>query len=134
MIDTKTLRIGSHVLVNGKRVRVEGLTTMRMMKGNPLKMLVFPATIISKVYVLTQVESIPITPALLAELGFEHIPGSDMWVLACNRHIQIGRITDDTWTVTIYLRDVSLIDRCMCRYLHEAESFLSLHNVELITE
>lgn len=61
MIDIRTLRIGSHVLVDGKRERVRGLD-----EGNGL-IVRFPAEYVSA----CEVEPIPITSALLEELGFE---------------------------------------------------------------
>ena len=61
-VDVKTLRIGSHVLVNGKRERVRGLD-----EDNGL-IVRFPAE-----YVMAnEVEPISITPDLLKELGFKY--------------------------------------------------------------
>ena len=59
-VDIKSLRIGSHILVDGKRERVRGL-------DDGVGLLVrFPAE-----YTLaSEVEPIPITPELLKELGF----------------------------------------------------------------
>lgn len=123
-VDVKTLRIGSHILVNGKRERVRGLD-----EDNGL-IVRFPAEYVNA----NEVEPIPITPELLTKLGFGHILNTDMWTLKCDRTVQIGRISDKVWTITKYLCQFSLIERCTVRYLHEAEAFLALHNIELIKE
>lgn len=74
MIDIKTLRIGSHVLAEGKRERVRGMD-----EDNGL-IVRFPAE-----YVMAnEVEPIPITPELLKELGFkqdndERLPEYTYW-------------------------------------------------------
>lgn len=61
-VDIKTLRIGSHILVDGKRERVRGLD-----EDNGL-IVRFPAE-----YVMAnKVEPIGITPEHLTELGFEY--------------------------------------------------------------
>lgn len=60
-IDIKTLHIGAHINVNGKRERVRGLD-----EDNGL-MIRFPAEYVNA----SEVEPIPITSALLEELGFE---------------------------------------------------------------
>lgn len=60
-IDIRQLHIGSHIAINGERERVRGLD-----EDNGL-IVRFPAE-----YVMaSEVEPIPITPALLEELGFE---------------------------------------------------------------
>lgn len=61
-VDVKTLRIGSHILVNGKRERVRGLD-----EDNGL-IIRFPAEYVNA----DDVEPIPITAELLAELGFQY--------------------------------------------------------------
>lgn len=59
-VNVKQLRIGSHILVNGKRERVRGLD-----EDNVL-IIRFPAEYV----MVNEVEPIPITPALLEELRF----------------------------------------------------------------
>ena len=60
-VDIKTLTIGSHILVNGKRERIRGLD-----EDNGL-IVRFPAEYVNA----NEVEPMPITFALLKKLGFE---------------------------------------------------------------
>lgn len=61
-VDIKTLRIGSHILVNGKRERVRGLD-----EDNGL-IIRFPAEYVNA----NEVEPISITPEILTEIGFKY--------------------------------------------------------------
>lgn len=129
-VDIKTLRIGSHILVNGKRERVRGLD-----EDNGL-IVRFPAE-----YVMASgVEPIAITPELLAELGFEvnrraflyeyekRWGGTDGFFE--NNYLSFSQITDNIWRVHLYTNGTFYNGQTVVRYLHEAESFLALHNVE----
>lgn len=123
-VDIKQLRIGSHILVNGKRERVRGLD-----EDNGL-IVRFPAE-----YVMAnEVEPIPITAELLVELGFRKEDGfMRLWSKDNNgrfSYIEFSTVRDK-WRLY-----ASGTDGCntVVRYLHEAESFLSLHNNELIKE
>lgn len=123
-VDIKTLRIGSHVLVDGKRERVRGLD-----EDNGL-IVRFPAE-----YVMANdVEPIPITPDLLKELGFRKEDGfMRLWNKDDNGHfsyIEFSAI-GDKWRLYPSGTDGSSI---VVRYLHEAEVFLALLGVELIEE
>lgn len=126
-VDIKTLRIGSHILVNGKRERVRGLD-----EDNGI-IVRFPAG-----YVMTnEVEPIPITPALCEELRFINTSWSGRRIVYTN-----GNEDDDPWIEFKNLKDRWELFVCnngwqgqtVVRYLHEAELFLGLHNVELIKE
>lgn len=123
-VDIKTLRVGSHILVNGKRERVRGLD-----EDNGL-IIRFPAE-----YVMAnEVEPIPITAELLVELGFKKEDGfMRLWSKDDNGHfsyIEFSAIRDK-WRLYPSGTDGS---QTVVRYLHEAEAFLSLHNIELIKE
>lgn len=124
MIDIKALRIGSHILVNGKRERVRGLD-----EDNGL-IIRFPAEYVNA----NGVEPIPITPALLKELGFRKEDGfMRLWSKGDNGHfsyIEFSAIRDK-WRLYPSGTDGS---QTVVRYLHEAESFLGLHNIELMEE
>ena len=122
-IDIKSLRIGSHILVNGKRERVRGLD-----EANGL-IIRFPAE-----YVLaSEVEPIAITPELLKELGFEddktgiakHVGGY---------FIFFHQISYLRWRVSLEGENCMNYGNTLCRYLHEAEALLALHGVELIPD
>ena len=78
-IDIKSLRIGSHILVNGVRARVEQLSTLRYDKNEAFHLLVrgiSPDTgEVGEVGCFVNdeaVEPIAITPELLKELGFKN--------------------------------------------------------------
>lgn len=123
-VDVKTLRIGSHILVNGKRERVRGLD-----EDNGL-IIRFPAEYVNA----NEVEPIPITAGLLVELGFRKEDGfMRLWSKDNNGHfsyIEFSTIRDK-WRLYTSGTDGS---QTVVRYLHEAESFLALHNIELIEE
>lgn len=145
-VNIKTLRIGSHILVNGKRERVRGLD-----EDNGL-IIRFPAE-----YVMAnEVEPIPITPDLLKELGFEDYKkttyreyytkeiGEVRLVNIHGYQYRDKRITfyrmnyrnkiGEMWHCSIAEYNASTAGICIVRYLHEAELFLGLHNIELIKE
>lgn len=127
MIDIKTLRIGPHILVNGKRERVRGLD-----EDNGV-IICFPAEYVNA----NEVEPISITPTLLEELRFINISWSGRRIVYTN-----GNEDDNPWVEFKNLKDRWELFVCnerwqgqtVVRYLHEAELFLGLHNVELITD
>ena len=147
MIDIKTLRVGSHILVNGKRERVRGLD-----EDNGL-IIRFPAEYVNA----NEVEPIPITPDLLKELGFEDYKktkyreyytkeiGEVRLVNIHGYQYRDKRITfyrmnyrrqdwGEMWHCSIAEYNASTAGICIVRNLHEAEAFLALHCVELIKE
>lgn len=115
-IDVKTLRIGSHILVDGKRERVRGLD-----EDNGL-IVRFPAE-----YVLaSEVEPIPISPELLKELGLNVIsPGCfEHWFLG---NFDLTHNTDSCYWD--YEGDIRV------EFLHELEDLYYLkYGVELIPD
>lgn len=68
MINIKSLRIGSHVSVDGKRVRVCGITRRKIGNHHPDER---PDAHLRYARI-HEVEPISITPELLTELGFEY--------------------------------------------------------------
>lgn len=146
-VDIKSLRVGSHILVNGKRERVRGLD-----EDNGL-IVRFPAEYVSA----NEVEPIPITPEILTELGFEErrreypYGTPDVWYidreaaqLEKKNNLIVPTMTvfplgqagyPDWWVIKVITGDKPMrSDNCTVRYLHEAETFLALHGVELINE
>lgn len=121
-VDIKSLRIGSHILVNGKRERVRGLD-----EDNSL-IVRFPAEYV----VVNEIEPIPITAELLSELGFKKEDGfMRLWSKDDNGHFSYIEFSNirDKWRLYPSGTDGS---HTVVRYLHEAELFLALHNIELI--
>lgn len=122
-VDVKTLRIGSHVLVDGKRERVRGLD-----EDNGL-IVRFPAE-----YVMAnEAEAISITHDLLKELGFEE-DKTDIAKRVGGYYIYFHQINNLRWRVSLEEENCTNYGNTLCRYLHEAEVFLALHGVELIKE
>lgn len=123
-VNVKQLRIGSHILVNGKRERVRGLD-----EDNGL-IIRFPAEYVNA----NDVEPIPITAELLVELGFRKEDGfMRLWSKGDNGHfsyIEFSAIRDK-WRLYPSGTDGS---QTVVRYLHEAELFLVLHNIELVKD
>ena len=146
-VDVKQLRVGSHILVNGKCERVRGLD-----EDNGL-IIRFPA----EYAMANEVEPIPITPALLKELGFEErrmeyrygkpyvwyidsesaqIEKENNLVIPTIHVSSLGKAGyADWWVIRVVITDKPMrVSDCTVRYLHEAEAFLGLHNIELIEE
>lgn len=126
-VDIKTLRIGSHILVNGKRERVRGLD-----EDNGL-IVRFPAE-----YVLaSEVEPIAITPELLKELGFKFRKSTGgSWCISDKKggYFYATVCSDSTCIVTHY-PDFGFQSRVVCTYLHEFEAFAYLiSQTELIPD
>lgn len=114
-VDIKSLRIGSHILVNCKRERVRGLD-----EDNGL-IVRFPAE-----YVLaSEVEPIPITPELLKELGFVRF-SAGLWQSWGKDELRLQH------------RDESEYWQFCCvilKYLHELEIlYYMLYETELIPD
>lgn len=139
MIDIKSLRIGSHVSFGGERVKVigigsSGLIEFKNTDGDLFRVLV------------DDVEPIAITAELLKELGFK--TKNQKYNTKCWRRTEIpqeGRRLPSIEFITFWLyrngyckihyrMDFMNINVIVCRYLHEAETFLALHGVELIKE
>ncbi len=130
-VDIKSLRIGSHILVDGKRERVRGLD-----EDNGL-IVRFPAE-----YVLaSEVEPIAITPELLKELGFEWRKDSSCW----RRYHNYDGVRYDwgiyaydydggTWCFSLYLPDFRIKPQLYGNDLHELEGQLAYYGIELIPD
>lgn len=129
-VDIKSLRIGSHISINGERVEVESL------QGGDMVGYITP----DNDWFATEswrFEPISITPALLKEFGFEQdmrfaygkafkMERGEMW-------IGVSAMSKGFWRIEA-MDDTYNYDNCIVRYLHEAELFLGLHNIELIQE
>nr|DAQ74132.1 MAG TPA: hypothetical protein [Caudoviricetes sp.] len=136
MVDIKTLRIGSHVLMNGVRAKVMRLNTVKYSETETFHILVrgvSPDTgAVGECGCFADdkaVQPIPITPALLEELGFNKgmssAIGFDSWYCDMMR-IDNNVMQAHPWW---FYNQVKL------RYLHELESlYYMLRRVELIKE
>lgn len=132
-VDIKTLRIGSHILVNGKRERVRGLD-----EDNGL-IIRFPAE-----YVLaSEVEPIAITPDLLKELsGFEYheYDNGNLWewrfddLYKAYGYLEFDEDTTTLWRGRLWhMKEIDTEFRV--EYLHELENlFYMFYEKELIPD
>lgn len=132
-VDIKMLRIGSHVLVNGKRERVGGIRPVRSPFNVFQVIIQHEAKSFSSLgYVPSTsntIEPIPITPELLKELGFNKgmssAIGFDSWYCDMMRIDNNVMQAHPWWSY----------NQVKLRYLHELESlYYMLHGVELIKE
>ncbi len=130
-IDIKTLRIGSHILVGGKRERVRGLD-----EDNGL-IIRFPAE-----YVMAnEVEPIKIAPEILTEIGFMWRETAGSWCRYQNYDgenygwgIYICYSEERGCMISLYLKDYRLRPQLYAKYLHELEGQLACYGVELIPD
>lgn len=142
MIDIKSLRIGSHILVNGKRVCVCGIrrtpnlnNALTIVQYTTKDIVVFGEVPAGS----NKVGPIPITPELLEELGFEdcakrrwHTEDWEKRWGEC-QYLSFTKLYRGEWRVH-YFDGAKDRGQTVVRYLHEAEAFLALHKVELIKE
>lgn len=132
MVDIKTLRIGSHVLVDGKRERVRGLD-----EDNVL-IIRFPAEFV----MVNEFEPISITPEILTEIGFKYheYDNGKLWEWDLpDGYKDYGYLEFDEETTTIWrgrLWSTKEIEvEFKVEYLHDLENiFYMFYGVELINE
>lgn len=141
MIDPKTLRIGSHVMVDAVRARVTDIESNYDWSGDTL--LRFCAVIDGEKRTCGAysqkdgVEPIPITAELLTELGFENTSSTRriVYTKGCEYDglwVEVRNLKD-RWEV--FVSDNDWDGRIVVRYLHELEAFLYLTTkTELIKE
>lgn len=122
-VDVKQLRIGSHVMWNGKRRKVDAITE----EGIAFRI----ADTERKMYdsaTIESVEPIAITPELLKELGFEFRKSAGgSWCISDKKggYFYATVCSDSTCIVTHY-PDFGFQSRVVCTYLHELEAFAYL--------
>ncbi|WP_290144773.1 hypothetical protein [Muribaculum intestinale] len=135
-VDIKSLRIGSHVLWNGKRRKVDAITkdSIAFRIADSERKEYDNATI-------EQIEPIAITPELLKELGFEWRKDSSCW----RRYHNYDGVRYDwgiyaydcdggTWCFSLYLPDFRIKPQFYGNDLHEIEGQLAYYGVELIPD
>lgn len=129
-VDIKSLRIGSHVDFNGRRVTIQAIIDDSV---------AFEYTQDEEQLYLSPnaydefLSPIPITPELLAELGFED-DNTDIVKRVGGFFIYFHQINNLRWRVSLEEENCTNYGNTLCRYLHEAEAFLALHGVELIKD
>ena len=138
MIDIRQLHIGAHVECEGKRARIEQISTIHL-ADEPMEVFLRCSDGLALVAPLDEIKPIPITPELLADLGFENRSlvkwHSPSWMLKVDDYAVIfqKKPSGELWKVSCIKGGMDC-GFCVCRYLHEAEAFLALHNVELIND
>lgn len=124
-VDIKSLRIGSHVEYDGKRVCVDEIRTLRP-DGEPMRLIASYNGLVYGNPSIDEVEPIAITPELLKELGFEN-RREGIWQHwwkdgFCLQH----RDESEYWH---FDGDIGL------RYLHELESlYYMIYETKLIPD
>lgn len=141
-VDIKQLRIGSHILIDGKRERVGGIRPSKLHNSFQVIIQHEASDFSSFGYVPSasdMIEPIPITPELLTELGFEdcakkrwHTEDWEKRWGEC-QYLSFTKLYRGEWRVH-YFDGAKDRGQTVVRYLHEAEAFLALHGVELIKE
>ena len=137
-VDIKSLRIGSHVLWNGKRRRVDAITedSIAFRIADTEQKMYDSATIES-------VEPIAITPELLKELGFEYheYDNGNLWewrfddLYKAYGYLEFDDDDTLTWRGHLWHMDEIETDFCRVRYLHELENlFYVFYEKELIPD
>lgn len=129
-VDVKLLRVGSHILVNGKRERVRGLD-----EDNGL-IVRFPA----EYAMANEVGPIPITPDLLKELGFKYheYDNGKLWewrfsdLYKAYGYLEFDEDTTTIWRGRLWhMKEVEM--EFKVEFLHELENiFYMFYGVELI--
>ena len=137
MIDIKELRIGSHVVVGGRRVRVCGLTQCKVgyhATGRPGEHL--------RYVMASEVKPIKITPEILTEVGFKYHEYDNgklcEWDLPdrykCYGYLEFDEDTTTIWQGRLWYRKEYEVD-LRVEYLHDLENiFYMFYGVELINE
>lgn len=131
-VDVKSLRIGSHILVDGKRERVRGLDEDNGM------IVRFPAEYVNA----NDVEPISITPEILTEIGFKYheYDNGKLWEWDLpDGYKDYGYLEFDDETTTIWrgrlwsMKEIEV--EFKVEYLHDLENiFYMFYGVELIKE
>lgn len=125
MIDTRQLTIGSHISVDGKRVRVDEILTVRP-EGQPIKLTVSRNKLVDGFVSIEDVEPIPLSPELLAELGFEW-KDNGCWSHWWKGNFHLSRRGKSSYWD--YEGDLSV------QYLHELENlYYLIYGTELIKD
>ena len=137
-VDIKSLRIGSHIDFNGRRVKIKAIVEDSV---------AFDYTQDEKQLYLSPnacdefLSPIPITPKLLKELGFEWRKDSSCW----RRYHNCDGVRYDwgiyaydcdggTWCFSLYLPDFRIKPQLYGNDLHEIEGQSAYYGVELIPD
>lgn len=144
-IDIRQLRIGAHILANGVRARIERLELYKWPDGK-IRPRCYMSGIVDGEYRecgsfldVDNMMPIAITPELLTELGFkeDEETGLALHIRKDEEYTVIFRQEGDHgWNCALYMshRTCKIGNVRFIKYLHEAELFLALHNVELIKD
>ena len=147
-VDIKSLRIGSHILINGVRVRVTQLNTINWGRKPVYHVWARGASpddgVVREVGCFAHdeaVEPIAITPELLKELGFEWRKDSSCWRRYHNYDgvrydwgIYADGCDGGTWCFSLYLPDFRIKPQLYGNDLHEIEGQLAYYGIELIPD
>lgn len=144
-VDLKTLRIGSHVLMDGVRAKVVRLNTVKYCETEAFHILVRGVLLDGREGECgcfaddKAVQPIPITPELLTELGFKWRETAGAWRKYQNYDgknydwgIYICYSAERGCMISLCLKDYRLRPQLYAKYLHELEGQLAYYGIELI--
>lgn len=147
-VDIKSLRIGSHVLINRVRSRVFHLEMISSASGKSVPYGRFESNVnghqreCGASLTSGHVQPIPITPLLLRELGYEWRKSASGRVFYTKQYDSCAHVrffsntpSNDVWDCIYSTRDMlttGLLEGV--RYVHEAEAMLGVYDVELIDD
>lgn len=146
-VDIKTLRVGSHIFVNGKRVRVCGIRPVRSPFNVFQVIIQHEAKNFSSLgYVPSTssntIEPIPITPEILTEIGFKYheYDNGKLWEWDLPDgykdygYLEFDDETTTIWRGRLWYQKEHEVD-LRVEYLHDLENiFYMFYGVELIKE
>lgn len=127
-VDIKSLHIGSHIAINGKRHRISNIDALNGQIGIEAYTTDKDGVKHPFGYPIEQIEPIAITPELLKELGFQFRKSAGgSWCISDKKggYFYATVCSDSTCVVTHY-PDFGFQSRVVCTYLHELEAFAYL--------
>lgn len=146
MVDIKTLRIGSHVDMCGKRQRIAAIDALNGCVGIDMYKLGEDGTKYPIGYNVENIVPIAITPELLAELGFALINETALPEYTYWKKIHDGypleltywgedfNLQDKDWTIHIDNHDCQTLGGADVTFLHELETLVYLTTGEELIE
>lgn len=140
-VDVKTLRVGSHINLCGKRQRIMAIDAQNGLIGVDAYKTDENGVKHPLGYKVEDIEPISITPEILKELGFEWREDSSCWRKYQNYDgerydwgIYAYGCEGGTWCFSLYLPNFLIKPQLYAQHLHELEGQLAYYGVELIKE
>lgn len=141
-VDIKSLRIGSHIAINGKRHRISNIDALNGQIGIEAYTTDKDGVKHPFGYPIEQIEPIAITPELLKELGFEYheYDNGNLWewrisdLYKAYGYLEFDEDTTTIWRGRLWHMKESETE-FRVEYLHELENlFYMFYEKELIPD